>query len=343
MRLRDLALIAFILGAAVPAARGHGNMVWPPVWQDKNATFGLEKYSILKIGGYLNFFGDPEKTGNILMWYSNIVYIPDDIEPSLPDYMRTWANTTPESEEHTARHPWKAPGSAPVFAACGVAGGNPLGCPVGEPIAPGMDCEGGGWSYGPRAEDMEFEDIPITVWERGSTQEVAWLMDANHGGGYSYRLCKIPPEGRSGLTEECFQQGHLSFAGPESWIQYGYNETTRKYFTANRTTEGTYPPGSEWTKNPVANCAPNGGFFIRDSEKLPCPDALMFEPALPELVGQGFNAFPENYLKTMFDFNIMDEVVVPADLEVGEYALSFRWDCEETPQVWNACSSIIVV
>ena len=49
---------------------------------------------------------------------------------------------------------------------------------------------------------------------RGSTQEVAWLMDANHGGGYSYRLCKIPPEGRSGLTEECFQQGHLSFAGP---------------------------------------------------------------------------------------------------------------------------------
>ena len=121
MSLRDLALIAFILGAAVPAARGHGNMVWPPVWQvtaqivklpisvtmsaksyhqlkhfiedknqikailqDKNATFGLEKYSILKIGGDLNFFGDPEKTGNILMWYSNIVYIPDDIEPSLP-------------------------------------------------------------------------------------------------------------------------------------------------------------------------------------------------------------------------------------------------------------------
>ena len=30
----------------------------------------------------------------------------------------------------------------------------------------GQDCEGGGWSYGPRAEDTEFEDIPITVWER---------------------------------------------------------------------------------------------------------------------------------------------------------------------------------
>ena len=138
-------------------------------------------------------------------------------------------------------------------------------------------------------------------------------MDANHGGGYSYRLCKIPPEGRSGLTEECFQQGHLAFAGPgrlsiaiftkvdviyiiwklfsrrtplldqynlskwivpcaESWIQYGYDETTRKYFTANRTTEGTYPPGSEWTKDPIANCAPYGGFYIHDPADLPCPD-----------------------------------------------------------------------
>ena len=33
-------------------------------------------------------------------------------------------------------------------------------------MGPGQDCEGGGWSYGPRAEDTEFEDIPITVWER---------------------------------------------------------------------------------------------------------------------------------------------------------------------------------
>jgi len=69
----------------------------------------------------------------------------------------------------------------------------------------------------------------------------------------------------------------------------------------------------------------------------------MFEPALPELVGQGFSAFPQTMFKARFDFNIMDEVLVPADLEVGEYALSFRWDCEETPQVWNACSSIMIV
>jgi len=345
MRPQDIALISLVLGAALPAVRGHGNMIWPPVWQDSNATYGLTKYSIFSIGNDLNWYDDPQKNGNVLMWYSNKVNIPEDVEPILPDYMRTWANSTPEIQEQIARHPWKAPGSAQIFSACGIGGGNPLGCPVGEPMGPGQDCEGGGWSYGPRAEDTEFEDIPITVWERGSAQEVAWLMDANHGGGYSYRLCKIPAEGRSGLTEECFQQGHLAFAGPESWIQYGYDETTRQYFTANRTTEGTYPAGSEWTKDPVANCAPYGGFYINDPADLPCPDleALMFEPALPELVGQGFSAFPQTMFFARFKFNIMDEVLVPADLEVGEYALSFRWDCEETPQVWSACSSIIIV
>ena len=44
--------------------------------------------------------------------------------------------------------------------------------------------------------------------------------------------------------------------------------------------------------------------------------ALMFEPALPELVGQGFSAFPQTMFFARFDFNIMDEVLVPADLEV---------------------------
>ena len=53
-----------------------------------------------------------------------------------------------------------------------------------------------------------------------------------------------------------------------------------------------------------------------------------------------------NYLykpSCFFGFNIMDEVVVPDDIEVGDYVLSFRWDCEQTPQVWNACSTIKVV
>ena len=31
------------------------------------------------------------------------------------------------------------------------------------------------------------------------------------------------------------------------------------------------------------------------------------------------------------------------DIEPGEYVLSFRWDCEQTPQIWNGCSDITIV
>ena len=43
----------------------------------------LTKYSIFSIGNDLIWYDDPQKYGNILMWYSNIVYIPDGIEPTI--------------------------------------------------------------------------------------------------------------------------------------------------------------------------------------------------------------------------------------------------------------------
>jgi hypothetical protein len=35
----------------------------------------------------------------------------------------------------------------------------------------------------------------------------------------------------------------------------------------------------------------------------------------------------------IFHFNIVDLLRVPRDIESGEYTLSFRWDCEQTPQI----------
>ena len=78
-------------------------------------------------------------------------------------------------------------------------------------------------------------------------------MSANHGGGYSYRLCKIPDIGPIGLSEECFQKTPLFFASNEQWVQTGYDKNSRIYFTANRTTTGTVPPGKNKTENPSVN------------------------------------------------------------------------------------------
>ena len=45
---------------------------------------------------------------------------------------------------------------------------------------------------------------------------MAWANNANHGGGYSYRLCKSTPG--ANVTEACFQKGHLDFAGEAQWL-----------------------------------------------------------------------------------------------------------------------------
>ena len=47
--------------------------------------------------------------------------------------------------------------------------------------------------------------------------------------------------------------------------------------------------------------------------------------------------------KTGDRWAIKDLVEVPEDLEPGEYVLSFRWDCQKTPQVWSSCANIQVV
>ena len=37
---------------------------------------------------------------------------------------------------------------------------------------------------------------------------------------------------------------------------------------------------------------------------------------------------------------IKDLVEIPEDIPLGIYVLSFRWDCQQSPQVWNSCANI---
>merc|ERR1712032_708683 len=43
-----------------------------------------------------------------------------------------------------------------------------------------------------------------------------------------------------------------------------------------------------------------------------------------------------------WDFSIVEELSLPADLVPGEYLLSWRWDCEKSSQVWFTCADITV-
>ena len=50
----------------------------------------------------------------------------------------------------------------------------------------------------------------------------------------------------------------------------------------------------------------------------------------------------EEYADAMFTFGIVDKVRVPSDLPPGDYVLSWRWDCEQTKQIWSSCGDVTV-
>jgi hypothetical protein len=127
----------------------------------------------------------------------------------------------------------------------------------------------------------------ITEWHQGQHVEAGWGILANHGGGYSYALCRkpatFPTKRYADLTEECFQQQKLRFVGDVQWIQSAEpNMNNRTEIRAIRTTNGTFPPGSQWTRNPVPACitrADGGG-----GARQPCIGP-QFPPPIPNLYG----------------------------------------------------------
>jgi hypothetical protein len=233
-------------------------------------------------------------------------------------------------------NPWYAPGFAPVFSSCGLAAGQANGSfPQNGDVPPA--------GFKPGFDGRDLNQTAPTVWPIGSIQEVAWSITANHGGGYAVRLCPIDDE----TTEECFQRHHLSFHGDSSWIKLGGTEN-RVEIKANRTATGTHPSGSQWTKVPIPSC---GGMY---GGGLGC-DAGCAEPQFPSPVPGLWGNGPSNgcagcdpkadspYNQPIcakeMAYEIIDKVKVPS-LRPGRYVLSFRWDCEQTPQIWTQCSDI---
>ncbi len=170
-----------------------------------------------------------------------------------------------------------------------------------------------------------------------------------------HRLCPAD----SDLTEECFRAGHLDFVGDQSWVQHGDDFDARVAIDAVRTSANTEPEGSTWTKNPIPACdLMDGGFYHNDPR---CEElGTQFPAPAPGLAGFGLAAVGPSDL---FDFTIFDKIQVfhcmvpysthfvlifpdsqvPDDLEPGDYILSFRWDCEQTSQVWNTCANVKLV
>merc|ERR1712151_1365681 len=169
---------------------------------------------------------------------------------------------------------------------------------------------------------------------------------------------------------------------PEKIFNKQCDRKNRTAIPAKRISSGTFPAGSTWTRNPIpARKAPAGGAFnwgclvsAIPGKYPPVPASdFQFPPpgedlSRPGLLLGGFgigacggcnqklnpkdcNIFGKLYKNNctidetaaqIFQWSVVDKVRVPKVVP-GDYVLSFRWDSEQTPQVWASCSDVTIV
>lgn len=73
-----------------------------------------------------------------------------------------------------------------------------------------------------------------------------------------------------------------------------------------------------------------------------CPPGMtQFPEVLPGISGYTGTYPPVGH--TGLPFSIVDKVEVPKELEAGDYLLSWRWDCEQSHQIWQNCADVRII
>ena len=248
--------------------------------------------------------------------------------------------------------PWRAPGSAPVLDPCGIAGGRLEGQPIGpagaqfenSTLAKRGDKGSSLFKPGTTGTGTGTGMRQSTTWKIGESYEVGWTVMANHGGGYQYRIAPITNEP---LTEELFQKTALEYDGV-SYLRWDGNVKTQLAYNTTElgweTNVGTLPIDSMWRKNPIPS-----GLWEREGPS--------FNPVCNETTeciqsysaGKPFDSYDAGICKCsgfsnggplLPNLEIVDKVKIPTHLIPGRYALQWRWDCEESDQVWSSCSDV---
>lgn len=339
----------------VVEASGHAMMYEPPSRNSRGKTIGLPACAGAACLWFNegSFIGCPVATGLDKLDEKTC---PRPAKPTIAvndTKLGTVFSWNESYGDWTKLHPWRYPGAAPLENPCGLMGGW---------YFPGPSGTGGEATFG---FPQGFKGTEIsrllkrTTWVAGSTVEASWGITANHGGGYQYRLCRITKASvniTAEATEDCFQQTPMEFVGDTQWIQYGnaedgpfgngMNPNNRVEINATRVREGTLPRGSTWTRNPVPACndLPRLG-----GHNHPC-EAPMFPPPADGIYGFGPGSCasgveqctPEQYVSRLMPYGIVDKLRVP-NLPAGDYIVSFRWDCEQLPQIWSNCADVSIV
>jgi len=289
-------------------------------------------------------------------------HCPDrSIEPTVndPRYRSLNQNATPGSPQDIFKfNPWRAPGRAPVFDACGKAGGSDK-----EVFNAGAYNTTQFAKQGDLGSKVLKPRPSGTIWHRGAVEKARWQYTASHGGGYQYRLCPA----NETLSEECFQKMPLAFAAPYGHDVVFSNQTVHIGATVvPHSVTGT----GDWMLNPIPSydsdfvacdyavpkgehcdwkCPGCGAPAYAADLACPCRCAEQYPQYFPSgfaYVGADPDIFPDplpDFHSDYTKYAVEDSVVVPEDIPAGDYVLGWRWDCEQTSQVWSSCADITIV
>jgi hypothetical protein len=173
-----------------------------------------------------------------------------------------------------------------------------------------------------------------TTWKAGDSVEVSWALSANHGGGdpvgrrprgrhptcanappssfFQYRLCPSSEP----LTEECFQKTPLPFdIERKQSFRWGGLNGKQIWYDGTYVSDGTNPPGSTWSMNPIPRNDSGSG--------------KSFEPRCEDVPGCGdMTVESQCFCSGMwgpYDLEIIDYLKLPTELPAGKYVLGWRW------------------
>jgi len=277
-----------------------------------------------------------------------------------------------------AGNPWFVPGTAPLVDSCGVLGGwkfsdardyiagpddgfyrliHGAGGAVNGDMPPkNMDPPAGtlgstvlSWEVNMRMQNAQGDSVAAypTVWTSGEIVEGSYAINANHGGGHQYRLCPLDNLINNTLDETCFQATVMEFASDKSlFIATSDDGTTTANITFDamdiddNNTNGVMPKGSTWRKLGISPCK---NFLNTDgSVNENCTEPAFTDHAPPGYYGYGSFGNSPDLEAVIFHWKIVDELKVPEGLN-GDYVVSWRWDSEQTPQVWTQCAIVTIV
>jgi len=146
------------------------------------------------------------------------------------------------------------------------------------------------------------------------------------------------------LTEAAFGKMALSFDG-ESALRWDGDVGTQLAFNASQVSVGTVPAGSEWRRNPIpsglwSRVGPQFEPYCTESRE--CAEYFTTFSFGPGQAGVCKCSGYSNGGPLLPNLEIVDRVRIPAGLASGRYVLQWRWDCEESDQVWASCSDVTI-